>query len=54
MIKLIIPGQPEKFKSAVHPFLSRKEIARIRKNSPNYSASLKNLLIAAKEREGRL
>lgn len=45
---------PRQFPGNYHPFLSEKEIVRIRKESPDYSASLKNLLIAAKQREGRL
>ncbi len=45
---------PRQFPGNYHPFISEKEIVRIRKESPDYSASLKNLLIAAKQREGRL
>ncbi len=45
---------PRQFPRYYHPFLNDSEIRVIRRESPDYSASLKNLLNAAKEREGRL
>jgi hypothetical protein len=55
--KLALPEPewcPRQFSGNYHPFLSETEIRNIRKESLDYSASLKNLLNAAKQREGRL
>jgi hypothetical protein len=58
MVKSVALPEPElcprEFPRCYHPFLNDSEIRVIRRESPDYSASLKNLMNAAKQREGRL